>query len=156
MTRRLAIVAMAFAIPLLTADAAVACSCVPLKPRAALKGSDGAFVGRLVAVREVDPPAEGEPIGSGDPMDYIYRVGRVYKRGPGLHRGRRVAVRSVRDEASCGLPDFPGELFGLFVYRRNHRWHGNLCLTTTPRRLRRAAEGSSASRAGSPGSAGCG
>jgi hypothetical protein len=138
MTRRLAIVAMAFAIPLLTADAAVACSCVPLKPRAALKGSDGAFVGRLVAVREVDPPAEGEPSGSG------------------LHRGRRVAVRSVRDEASCGLPDFPGELFGLFVYRRNHRWHGNLCLTTTPRRLRRAAEGSSASRAGSPGSAACG
>jgi hypothetical protein len=22
------------------------------------------------------------PIGSGDPVDYVYRVGRVYKRGP--------------------------------------------------------------------------
>lgn len=134
----------------------MACSCAPGRDRDKLKAADAAFVGRLVAVREVDPPAEGEPIGSGDPMDYIYRVGRIYKDGPGINRGRRVRVRSVRSEATCGLPSFTGELFGLFVNRRNHRWHGNLCLTTTPRRMRRAAEGSSASPAGSPDSAGCG
>jgi hypothetical protein len=155
MTRRLAIAAVALGVPLLTADAASACSCVPLKPRAALKAADGAFVGRLLEVREVDPPAQGEPIGTGDPMDYVYRVGRVYKRGPGLRRGRTVRVRSVRSEASCGLPDSPGDLFGIFAYRKNHRWHSNLCLTTTRRRMRRALD-PAASRAGSRDSGGCG
>jgi hypothetical protein len=153
--RRLALLVVGLAVPLLAADGAMACSCVPLKPRAALKGSDAAFIGRLIEVREVDPPAEGEGTSSADPVDFVYRVGRIYKDPQGrLHRGGRVKVRSVRDSASCGLPDFPGELYGLFVYRRNHRWHGNLCLTTSPRRMRRALE--SASPAGSPGSAGCG
>lgn len=153
MRRRLAILAVGLAVPLLSADGAMACSCVPLKPREQLKASDAAFIGRLVAVREVDPPAEGEPIGSGDPMDYIYRVGRIYKDGPGITRGRRARVRSVRDGATCGLPDQVGELIGLFVQRENHRWHGNLCLTTSARKMRRAFE--SASPAGSPDSAGC-
>jgi hypothetical protein len=141
-------------VPLLGADTAMACSCVPLKPREQLKASDAAFIGRLVAVREVDPPAEGEPVGTGDPMDYVYRVGRIYKDGPGINRGKRVRVRSVRDEATCGLPDQVGELIGLFVQRRNHRWHGNLCLTTSARKMRRAFD--SAGSAGSPGSPGCG
>jgi hypothetical protein len=108
-----------------------------------------------MAVREVDPPAEGEGTSSADPMDFVYRVGRVYNRGPGLHRGRRVRVRSVRSDASCGLPNRPGRLIGLFVNRSNHRWHGNTCLTTTPRRMRRAAEAAS-SAASRPGGAGCG
>ena len=155
MTGRLAILAVALAVPLLSADAALACSCVPVKVREQLEASDAAFVGRLVAVREVDPPAEGEPIGSGDPMDYVYRVGRIYKDGPGINRGRRVRVRSVRDEATCGLPGRVGRLIGLFVSRSQHRWHGNFCRTTTPRKMRRGAQGSSATRAGSPGSAGC-
>jgi hypothetical protein len=135
----LAIAVLALSIPLLWAEAAGACSCVPINARDQLKKSDGAFVGRLVAVRDVDPPAEGEPIGSADPVDYVYRVGRVYNGGPGLHPSHRVRVRSVRSEASCGLPNRVGELIGLFVDRRNHRWHGNLCLTTTPRKMRRAA-----------------
>jgi hypothetical protein len=156
MTRRLAIAAMALGIPLLAADSASACSCATPNVREQLKASDAAFVGRLVDVREVDPPAEGESISSGDPMDYVYRVGRIYKDGPGINRGRRVRARSVRDEATCGLPNRVGELIGLFVDRRHHRWHGNLCLTTTPRKMRRGAQGSSATRAGSPGSAGCG
>lgn len=156
MRRWLAIAAMALGIPLLAVDSAVACSCVPINVREQLKASDAAFVGRLVEVREVNPPAEGEPVGTGDPMDYIYRVGRIYKDGPGINRGRRVRVRSVRGEATCGLPSRVGELIGLFVDRRHHRWHGSLCLTTTPRKLRRGAQGSSAGRAGSPGSAGCG
>ena len=156
MSRRLAIAAIAFTIPLATADTALACSCVPINAREQLKASDGAFVGRLIEVREVDPPAEGEPTSSADPVDFVYRVGRVYNRGPALHRGHRVRVRSARSDASCGLPNRVGELIGLFVDRRNHRWHGNTCLTTTPRRMRRAAHASSASWAGSPGSAGCG
>jgi hypothetical protein len=138
--RPLAVLAMATAIPLVGADTAVACSCVPPRPAAQLKASDGAFVGRLVAIREVDPPPEGEPIGSGDPVDYVYRVGRVYKRGPRLRRGRRVSVRSVRLGVSCGLPRTRGRLYGLFVLREDRRWNGNLCNVVTPAQMRRGAE----------------
>jgi hypothetical protein len=146
MRRGFAVAAIALGIPLLGAEAAMACSCVPPNETRLLRESDGAFVGRLLAVRGV---------GSGPKADFIYRVRRVYKRGPGLRRGRRVSVRSIRFEATCGLQSQKGELYALFLQRRNHRWHSNLCLTTTPRRMRRAAEGSSASPAGSPGSAGC-
>jgi hypothetical protein len=157
MIRRLAIAAVALAVPLVSADAALACSCVGQSDREKLKAADAAFVGRLVEVREVNPPAEGEPIGSADPVDFIYRVGRTYKGGGhGINTGRRVKVRSARLGASCGLDDRTGRLVGLFVNRTNHRWHSNSCLTTTPRRMRRAARASSAARAGSPGSAGCG
>ena len=143
MRRRLAALALAAGIPLLAADSALACSCVPPRPAAQLKASDGAFIGRLVAIREVDPPAEREPIGSGDPVDYVYRVGRVYKRGPGLRRGRRVRVRSTRDSASCGLPRGKGRLYGLFLERHHRRWHSNLCQVVTPAQMRSAAEGGS-------------
>jgi hypothetical protein len=146
MTRRLAIAAVALGIPLLGADATMACSCVPLKPRQQLKASDAAFIGRLIEVHEVSPPVEGAGISTGDPVDHVYRVGRIYKDGPGINRRRRVRVRSVRGEATCGLPSRIGELIGLFVQDRNHRWHGNLCLTMTARKMRRAFEGASASR----------
>ncbi len=141
MTRRLAICAAMLVLPLFGADAALACSCAPMNVRESISESDGAFIGRLVAVREVDPPAEGEPIGSGDPMDYVYRVGRVYNGGPGLRRGNRVRVRSARSSATCGLPRQRGMLIGLLVERRNRRWHGNLCSTATPREMRRAGSG---------------
>jgi hypothetical protein len=144
MRRALAATALAVAAGLLEAEGALACSCVPPDPPAMLKSSDGAFIGRLVAVRVVDPPAEGEVISSADPTDYIYRVGRVFKRGPGLRRGRRVRVRSVRGGATCGLPRERGRLYGLFLQRRNRRWHSNLCLVVAPRQLRRAAEESAA------------
>ena len=157
MMRRIAVAVVALGVPLMGADAAMACSCVPPDEAKLLRDSDAAFVGRLVAVRVVDPPAQGEPIGSGDPTDYIYRVGRVYKHGPGLRRGRRVRVRSVRSSATCGLPNQKRRLYALFLERRHHRWHSGLCATTTPRRMRRAAEDASPSQAaGSPGSAGCG
>ena len=111
--RHLALVAIVLAAPLLAADAAMACSCVSPKPREQLRDADAAFIGRLVEVREVNPPAEGEPIGTGDPVDYVYRVGRIYKDPAGrLHRGGRVRVRSVRGEATCGLPNRPGALRG--------------------------------------------
>ena len=153
--RRLIIVAVAVAVPLLAADTAMACSCVPPRPREMLKEHDGAFIGRLVAIRGVDPPAEGEPIGSADPVDYVYRVGQVFNRGPGLRRGRRVRVRSARSGASCGLETKRGDLEGLFVDREDGRWHGNLCLTVSPAKLRRAARGESSAASGG-GDTGCG
>jgi hypothetical protein len=144
MTRRLWVLALAAAaIPLLGAGDALACSCAPPRPAAQLKASDGAFVGRLVGIRDPDPPAEGEPVGSGDPLDYVYRVGRVYKHGPGLRRGRRVRVRSARSSASCGLPSGRGRLYGLFLERHNRRWHSSLCQVVTPAEMRRGAEGGS-------------
>jgi hypothetical protein len=155
-TRRLAVLAIALGIPFVSADAALACSCVAQPERAKLKAADAAFVGRLVEMREVNPPAEGEPIGSADPVDFIYRVGRIYKGGGhGINTGRRVRVRSPRLGASCGLDNRIGRLVGLYVYRKKHRWHSNSCLETTPRRLRRAARASSAGPAGSSDSAGC-
>jgi hypothetical protein len=157
LARSLVVLTVALGVGLLAPGGALACSCVPQSDREKLKEADAAFVGRLVAVREVDPPAEGEPIGSADPVDFVYRVGRIYKGGGhGINTVRRVRVRSARNGASCGLDDRIGRLVGLFVYRQNHRWHSNSCLTTTPRKLRRAARASTASRAGSPGSAGCG
>ena len=157
MTRGMAAAAAALVIALVAAESAQACSCVPPRPRQQLKQADGAFVGRLLAVREVDPPAEGEPISSADPTDYIYRVGRVAKGGPGLQRGRKVRVRSVRDSATCGLPAGRGRLYGLFLTRRQGRWHSSLCSVVSPADM--PAAGASRSRrttAGSPGSAACG
>ena len=141
--RALAAVLAAAAVASLGAESAMACSCVPPDPEGMLESMDGAIVGRLVAVRAVNPPAEGEPIGSGDPTDYAYRVRRAFK-GAGLRRGKRVRVRSVRSEATCGLPRARGRLYGVLLIRRNGRWHSNLCLTVTPRQLRRAARGESA------------
>ena len=135
MRRRIAIGAAVLAVSLLGADSAMACSCAPMNVRESIPEFDGAFIGRLVAVR---PLSDDPPISSAEPADFVYRVGRVFNGGPGLRRGNRVKVRSVRSEATCGLPDSPGHLIGLLVERRNRRWHGNLCATTTPREMRRA------------------
>jgi len=152
MTRGIVVGAAALVIALVVAESSQACSCVPPRPRQQLKQADGAFVGRLLAVRVVDPPAEGEPISSGDPADYIYRVGGVYNGGPGLHRGRRVKVRSVRASATCGLPRGRGRLYGLFLTRRDGRWNSNLCNVVSPAEMRAAAKPASRSRgtAGEP------
>lgn len=156
MTRRLAAAGAALAIGLAAAETAQACSCVRPDLPTALEQADGAFVGRLLAVRVVDPPEEGEPISSGDPTDYVYRVGRVYNGGPGLVRGRTVKVRSVRAGATCGLPRTRGRLYGLLVTRRDRRWNSNLCSVVSPGAMRRAGGDAAASRAGSPGSGACG
>jgi hypothetical protein len=124
---------VALAIP----ELAAACSCVPVKPAKQLERSDGAFVGRLLEVRRLD---DGDAVYStADPTDYVYRVGLVAKRGPGLRRGRRVTVRSVYGGSSCGLTNTRGRLYGLFVERRGGRWRGNACSTVSPGALRRLA-----------------
>ena len=140
MTRRLAILAAALGMTLLGADSAAACSCIDNGQRRA-GPSESAIIGRLVAVREVDPPAEGETVSSEDPMDYVYRVGRVFKRnGPGLRRGNRIKVRSARSPASCGLPDDLRELYGLVLRRKNGRWTAGSCDLVAPRAMRRIYE----------------
>jgi hypothetical protein len=146
----MAILAVGLGASLLAPAGAVGCSCATPSFEEGLASSDGAFVGRLLAVREVAPPADDESMGSGDPMDYVYRVGRVAKHGPGLRRGRRVRVRSARSSATCGLPRGRGQLFGLFVERRGGRWHGNLCQLISAAEMRRGADGSTAAGA-SPG-----
>ena len=152
MTRRLAILAAAVGVTLLAADSAAACSCVDTGERRA-GPSESAHIGRLVAVREVDPPAEGEVVSSGDPMDYVYRVGRVFKRnGPGLRRGNRIKVRSARSEATCGLPDDLRVLYGLFLRRENGRWTAGSCDVIAPSAMRRRyAAGDSGSASSSTG-----
>lgn len=138
-----AIALAALAIALLGAESASACSCVPPKPRELLREMDGAIIGRLLAVRPVEPRDPGEPRSTADPVNFVYRVGRVFNDGPGLDRGRRVRVRSVRSEVSCGLPRGRGELFGLFLDREGGRWTSGLCLVVSPKQMRRAAEAES-------------
>ena len=94
-----------------------------------------AIVGRLVEVRPV-----GSPDAEGGPADFRYRVERVYK-GRRLRRGRTVTVRSVRDEAACGLPGDVGRRYGLLLHRRRGRpaWKAGLFDAVSPRELRAAA-----------------
>ena len=141
MRRAVATLVLAAVAAASAAESAHACSCAPIDVREALRESDGAFVGRLLSVRRVD---DGDGlIGSADPTRYVYRVGRVYKRGPGLRRGQRVTVWAPYSSASCGLPHGTGRLYGLFLDRADRRWTSNLCRMTSPRRMRRGAEGSS-------------
>ena len=148
MKRAIAAAAAACVIALVGAESAQACSCVRPELPTALEEADGAFVGRLLAVRVVDPPEPGEPISTAEPTDYVYRVGRVYNGGPGLQRGRTVRVRSVRSGATCGLPRVRGRLYGLLVTRRNRRWHSSLCNVVSPAAMRGAATADSAAGGG--------
>lgn len=115
------------------AEAAHACSCAFMPAERLLARSDGAIVARHLDVRAV----EGA---SPDEVYFIYRVGRVYKRGPGLRRGNRIAVRTASDDSQCGLIPTIGRLTGLFLARADGRWASGLCGQISPRRMRRAGE----------------
>jgi len=145
MRRGIAAAAVALAIALVAAEGAQACSCVAPRPRQQLKKADGAFVGRLLAVRAVDHGL----------ADYVYRVGRVAKHGPGLRRGQKVRVRSARDSAACGLPDARGRLYGLFLTRSEDRWRSNLCSVVAASDMPEPAASRSRRTPGPPGSAAC-
>jgi len=132
------------------AESASACSCAaePITART-FHESDGAIIGRLVDVDVQEPPAGEEIVPVGRPADFEYRVIRVFK---GRRRiTQRIVVRSNSDEAACGLPRQKGRRFGLFLDRRDGRWEGGLCGTTSPREMRRAAE-----RTGFARTSGCG
>jgi hypothetical protein len=102
---------------LVFAGEAAACSCAPLKRGEMVRQADAAFAGRLVAV---------VPRGR-DRAVFRYRVRRVYKRGPGIRRGRMVAVRSARSSAACGLPTKAGRRYGLALARVKGGWTAGSC-----------------------------
>lgn len=123
--RRLAIAAIVALGALVFTGSAQACSCAPQAPGEAMREADAAIVGRLVAVL---------PRGPGR-ADFRYRVQRVFKRGPGIRRGRVVAVRSARSAAACGLPRRLGRRYGLLLRRGEGRWAGGSCGLARPGRL---------------------
>ncbi|HZK15355.1 MAG TPA: hypothetical protein VFC52_02035, partial [Solirubrobacterales bacterium] len=102
---------------LVFAGEAAACSCAPIKRGEMLRQADAAFAGRLVAVI---------PRGR-DRAVFRYRVRRVFKRGPGVRRGRVVSVRSARSSAACGLPTKTGRPYGLALSRAGRGWTAGSC-----------------------------
>jgi hypothetical protein len=128
---------------LIAAPDAQACSCAPVKMRAAFRQSDAAIIGKLRDVRPIEDAASkragGNPVASGQ-RNFIYRIRRVYKGEWRIEVGSRVAVRSSRYGASCGLPRHPRRI-GLFLERRRGRWTSNLCWVVPAQRMRKAGEG---------------
>ncbi len=114
---------------LLFSSAAQACTCAKLAPRAALRQADAAVSARLIRMDPVDRYG----------ADYLYRVRRVYKKGPGLRPGGTVSVHSGISGASCGLPDDRVRWYGLFLSRQGSQWRGGLCGITAPGEIATAA-----------------
>jgi hypothetical protein len=129
---------------LVFAGSAQACSCARRSPGEALRAADAAIAGELL---EVVPRDEYV-------ADYRYEVMAVYKKGPGIRRGRTVIVRSGRDGAACGLPVGTGRRYGLLLGEEaGGGWVGGSCGVLEPGKLRLAAAhagmGSTAPRGGS-------
>ena len=78
---------------------ASACSCARLPEAERFKDADAAFTGRLVSRHALDPDPDGVE-SSGDPFVHRYRLDRRYKG----RLFRTVWVRTVRGEATCGVP----------------------------------------------------
>lgn len=123
------------------AGSALACSCVRSTPAESLAGSDAAIVGRLLGV---------EPQGPGRAI-YRYEVLQVHRGRKAIERGSTLRVLGSRGSAACGLPERPGDRFGLFLFRDRGRWTGSLCGVISPGRLRAAATKSGPGRARSSG-----
>lgn len=134
---------------LCAAEVALACSCVRIVPRDQLRGSDGAVVARLLAVRPVE---DGNIAFNPGPADFVYRTGRVIKGAPQLAKGRPLTIRSSDSSASCGLSGTPGELTGLFLTRNGGRWTSSSCQQISASSMRKLR----LSKAGSRPTAVCG
>jgi len=94
-----------------------------------MRQADAAIVGRLV---KVVPRSRLL-------ADFRYRVRRVYKKGPGIVRGRMISVRSTRNSAACGLPGKTGRRYDLLLSRAEGHWTGGLCGVRRPGALDSAA-----------------
>ncbi|MGH2987310.1 MAG: hypothetical protein ACRDLO_11585 [Solirubrobacterales bacterium] len=94
--------------------------------RQTFRESDGAVIGTLVA---------REPVGRR--MDYMYRVGRVFRGRRVIERGEVIAVRSWSGGAACGFETPLGGREGLLLERRRDR------LGRQPLRHHRAAQDAS-------------
>jgi hypothetical protein len=122
---------------LLAAETALACSCAPVSAKEQFRQSDAAVVARLV---DVVPRSEQS-------SDFVYRVKRAFKGERRLERGDRLTIRSSNSGASCGLPR-EKRRYGLFLERINGEYTSSLCSVVSPRKMRRAARGSSARASG--------
>ena len=106
-------------------EPARACSCAQPDPRSALADADGAFVGRLLARRQLD-----------DRAVLTFSVERAVKGS----LGSMVEVETARDSAGCGLELPVGTRTGLVLERREGAWHGHLCAQFAPADLLAAAK----------------
>ena len=141
MRRRLLLLAvlLAAALPLAVASAASACSyAVPPDltraelDRQLLRGSDAAFVGRLVAIVPLGE-AGAQPPGRGA---YLFRIAQKVK---GDLPFRWVVVRATIGGSACGLEVRIGDRTGLMLDRTRRGWTSHLLLQLSPRQLIRAA-----------------
>jgi len=128
---------LAFAAVLAGAESAQACSCAFVPAGRLLAETDGAVIARHLAVRPIGDSPSAQ-------VEFVLRVGRVYNGGPGLRRGRRIAVRTASSDAVCGLTRSIGELTGLFLQRVDGHWTSGSCLQISARRMRRAGDAGSA------------
>jgi len=133
-----------FAVFVWLPSSAAACSCASTgsqveDARLILAETDAAFIGVLKTVRAIgDEPRNGEATPAGKAV-FRYRVRRDF----GKDLGRFVRVLSSGSSAACGLPARIGRKYAVGITGRRGRWNSNLCDTTRPRALRRAAAGAS-------------
>ena len=121
-----AVVVAAVAVVATTATPAHACSCAMPDPRSLLAQTEGAFVGRLVARRDL-----------GDRRaTFTFRVERRIKGTI----GSTVDVESASNGAACGLETTVGDRIGLFLEREAGRWKSSLCWQVSPEDLLAAAQ----------------
>jgi hypothetical protein len=128
--RAIASAGLVLMILLLSAESAMACSCVAVKPKTKLADSKGAVTARLLEV---------------DGADFVYRAGYVVKgKARGLRRGRRLVVRNVADGTSCGLSNRVGDVIGLFLSRKQGRWTAFSCDEISAGQMRRLGRATAA------------
>jgi hypothetical protein len=141
--RSIVIVIAVVLVAALAPASAHACSCAgPPKGGerdfylAALKQADAAIIGKVVDRRLI--PDGGAVSGPGRAV-VVYRVRRAFKKKRRFPRGRKVAVHTSGDGASCGIEQPVGSVGGILLDRSNRRWRGSLCSQVSRRALRRAA-----------------
>jgi hypothetical protein len=96
--------------------------------RLLLRASDGAFIGRLVAVVPSRSPSPGGR--------YLFRIERRVK---GRFPLDWTVVNARIGGNLCGISLRPGDRTGLMVRRRRGAWRADLLSQLTPRQLLRAA-----------------
>jgi hypothetical protein len=131
---RLILVALAVVTCGVFAVDAFACSCAARPDAERFAEAQGAFVGTLVERRDLSQP--GRPfISTGDPFVNVYRVDEVHKGS----FGATVEIRTVRNDATCGLDHPVGTQIALYPRERDGAWHGGTCDVTTIEGMRAAA-----------------
>ncbi len=144
MHRRITTISLTLALSALAALAvsasASACSCAGRPGKEIFRSTDAAIVAKLLRV---------EPVGDGFTSDYVFRVGEALKKRNRFEAGQIRRIRSATEGAACGIEQPIGSVVGLYLTReRDGRLHSNLCLTTSPARIRRTAKNLAAESSG--------